>query len=189
MACLPGGEPCELGTYCDPAAFECVPGCDETSGCDGQVCDVAGHTCVDCLGDADCPRGVCDEPMHVCVGCVDDDDCDEGAAPACDTAMHTCVECVNDDHCPAGVCTNNECVTIGYDCMGNSDNCNDGEQCCTVPQCGGDCMIPCNNPGQCPGSMGCEHGYCFFPCDDNDADCAAWPGYSCQHMGDFCEAD
>ncbi|MEX1368979.1 MAG: hypothetical protein AB1Z98_37985 [Nannocystaceae bacterium] len=51
-------------------------------------------------------------------------------------------------------------------------------------------MVPCSTEEDCPlPEMGCEHGYCLFPCDDDDADCAAWPGYTCQHQGLFCEAD
>jgi hypothetical protein len=43
---------------------------------------------------------------------------------------------------------------------------------------------------ECPvDGMGCHHGYCLFPCDDNDEDegCEDWPGFECLHGGDFCE--
>ena len=63
-----------------------------------------------------------------------------------------------------------------------------GQECCTANDCLDTCMVPCSDVGDCPfGDMGCEHGYCFFPCDDDDADCAAWPGYSCEHGGTLCE--
>jgi hypothetical protein len=146
VVCLPGDDTCGPGTYCDPDLLDCMPGCDDDTDCDDQVCDTATQSCVDCVEDRDCPAGVCDE-------------------------------------------TSNACVTLGYDCLGNSDNCNDGEQCCGANECAGACMIACGSVDDCPPTMGCEHGWCFFPCDNDDNDCAAWPGYSCQHGGMFCEAD
>jgi hypothetical protein len=82
-------------------------------------------------------------------------------------------------------------VTLGFACMMDSD-CNElaGEECCDAAQCLDTCMVPCNMPNECPvEGMGCEHGYCLFPCNDNDADCAMWPGYTCQHQGNYCEKD
>lgn len=62
-----------------------------------------------------------------------------------------------------------------------------GLECCKAKQCKDTCMIPCGSSDECPGDMGCQHGYCLFPCDDDDADCAAWPGYTCEHGGELCE--
>lgn len=65
-----------------------------------------------------------------------------------------------------------------------------GAECCDAVQCADRCMVPCASVGECPfDGMGCEHGYCLFPCADNDADCAPWPGATCQHGGLFCEVD
>ena len=76
------------------------------------------------------------------------------------------------------------CVDDG-DCATDAD-----QECCTAEQCLDTCMVPCSGPADCPElDMGCEHGYCLFPCDDNDADCSPWPGYQCQHSGSFCEND
>lgn len=51
-------------------------------------------------------------------------------------------------------------------------------------------MVPCSDVGDCPqDNMGCEHGYCLFECNDDDNDCSAWPGYSCDHGGTLCEND
>ena len=65
-----------------------------------------------------------------------------------------------------------------------------GAECCQAAQCLETCMVPCMAVEDCPlAEMGCEHGYCLFPCSDDDADCAQWPGYTCQHMGMYCESD
>lgn len=154
-----------------------------------SVCDVPSGECVGCLPGRDtCEAGeYCDPALLDCVvGCDDQTDCTD---QVCDVAAHVCVDCVIGTDCPTGVCTNNLCVTLGYDCLGNSNNCNPGEQCCAAMQCAGECMIPCGSIADCPPTMGCEHGWCLFPCNDNNADCAAWPGYSCQHSGTLCEAD
>ena len=79
-----------------------------------------------------------------------------------------------------------------YDCGTDDSLCTGtvGEECCDAAQCDETCARPCNNQGDCPESfLGCEHGYCLFRCDDDDADCAAFPGYTCQHSGTLCEND
>ena len=63
-------------------------------------------------------------------------------------------------------------------------------ECCAAAQCLGTCMVPCRSVEECPfDEMACEHGYCLFPCEANDADCADWPGFTCQHGGTLCESD
>ena len=85
-------------------------------------------------------------------------------------------------------------ITLGFACTMDTD-CDQaaGEECCTANQCADTCMIPCGGPQDCPMGMGCEHSYCLFECADNDADCAMWPGYTCQHpqggVNTLCEAD
>ncbi len=50
-------------------------------------------------------------------------------------------------------------------------------------------MVPCESVDECPlDTMGCHHGYCLYPCT-SDEDCAAWPNFTCQHGGMFCELD
>jgi hypothetical protein len=74
---------------------------------------------------------------------------------------------------------------VGGPCLAN-DMCNAGE-CCTADQCIDSCMTPCGDASECPQSgMGCAHGYCFYPCNDDDDDCMQ-PDYTCQHGGRFCE--
>lgn len=79
---------------------------------------------------------------------------------------------------------------LGLPC-GEADACSDapGAECCTAEPCMGACMIPCESEAECPlDTMGCHHGYCLFPCVSDD-DCTAWPSFSCQHGGEFCELD
>lgn len=80
---------------------------------------------------------------------------------------------------------------MGYDCE-NLDSCEaayPGAECCEAAQCEDTCMLRCDAVEDCPVGMGCEHGYCLFPCFDDDADCADWPGFTCQHGGEYCEND
>ena len=66
--------------------------------------------------------------------------------------------------------------------------CDEGQSCCRSLQCLDTCLIFCAlDPGVCPAGMVCEHGYCLLACNDDDADCAAWPGFTCQHDGTACE--
>ena len=80
---------------------------------------------------------------------------------------------------------------LGMACMGDGDcDMEAGQVCCDAAQCLDTCMVPCMDVKDCPfEDMGCEHGHCLFPCDDNDEDCAEWPGYTCQHGGQYCEND
>jgi hypothetical protein len=76
-------------------------------------------------------------------------------------------------------------VELGFPCMEDAQcDASIGAECCTVKQCEDTCMVPCDDVSSCPEEgMGCEHGYCLFPCDNDDADCEAWPGYACKHGG------
>jgi hypothetical protein len=48
------------------------------------------------------------------------------------------------------------------------------------------CSFECNNDGQCPQGMLCEHSTCFFTCGVN-GECG--PGQECKHDGRVCEWD
>lgn len=66
--------------------------------------------------------------------------------------------------------------------------CDEGQSCCRSLQCLDTCLIFCAlDPGVCPAGMVCEHGYCLLGCNGDDADCASWPGFTCQHDGTACE--
>lgn len=73
---------------------------------------------------------------------------------------------------------------LGQPC-GGDDECVIGE-CCDDRACEDTCMVPCDNPGDCPlDTMGCVHGYCLFPCMV-DADCMH-QGFICHHNCRWCE--
>lgn len=76
--------------------------------------------------------------------------------------------------------------TMGQPCA--DAPCDEGQSCCRSLQCLDTCVIFCAlDPGVCPAGMVCEHGYCLLRCNDDDADCAAWPGFTCEHEGTACE--
>lgn len=169
VECRPGGGHCAAGEYCDPVAFECLPGCDD---------------------DTDCPSA-CDVEAHVCVECVDAEDCGE-PTPVCNGDSNTCVECVAHGDCPTGECQLGECVSLGFECMDDSVcDVEAGQQCCLDEDvCFERCMVPCSSDAECPAAepaMICAHDYCLFQCSV-DADCAQWPGFLCRHPGNtLCE--
>ncbi|MEX1368660.1 MAG: hypothetical protein AB1Z98_36365 [Nannocystaceae bacterium] len=167
VECRPGAGHCAAGEYCDPAARECLAGCDD---------------------DTDCP-GACDVEAHVCVGCVDAEDCGE-PTPVCNGDSNTCVECVDNGDCPTGECQLEQCVSLGFECMDDSVcDVEAGEQCCLDEDaCMERCMVPCDEDADCPAAeppMECDHSYCLFTCRE-DADCAAWPGFECRQMNTVC---
>lgn len=117
----------------------CVPGCDNTSECQGgRVCDFDSHGVGRCLfpempdggGDADGSQmcSACSGSTPVCVGgtcvqCATSADCStDPSKPICDTSSHTCGACSSDGECAAklgvnpGVCMAHQdghCATDG----------------------------------------------------------------------------
>jgi hypothetical protein len=93
--------------------------------------------------------------------------------------------------CPTGVCGgDNACDTYGYPCGTDDSVCTElpGEECCTDSHCQGSCFRPCTSNSDCPESyLGCEHNYCLIRCTGNASACNPYPGFTCQHGGDFCE--
>lgn len=76
--------------------------------------------------------------------------------------------------------------TMGQPCAAGP--CDEGQSCCRSLQCLDTCLIFCAlDPGVCPPEMLCAHGYCLLRCDDDDADCVSWPGFTCEHGGAACE--
>lgn len=121
-------------------------------------------------------------------GCRSSADCDEPTA-LCDVREGSCVECSTSGDCEPGACVDGACKTYGQPCGGAFDcDVDAGETCCEAIQCASSCAIPCNADPQCPAMTRCEHGYCLLECRD-DAGCAGFPGFTCQHMGTLCESD
>jgi hypothetical protein len=93
VGCTAAEDPCLLGTYCDPDAQLCIPGCIDDSNCGGNlICDVANNQCTGCVQDGDCPAGT------LCNGGV----CEPGCTP-----MHPCQ--------PGLACCSGDCVDIDTD--------------------------------------------------------------------------
>ena len=138
-----------------------------------------------CINDGDCGGGtpVCDVPSGDCVQCGQDSDC-SAALPACHEQAHTCGDCNDaigcawDGACADGVCPPD---TYGQACAGD-DDCSDPQACCTEKQCVDTCATPCDDDTICPVGTACTHDYCLVQCNNDDADCAAFPGYTCQHI-------
>lgn len=78
---------------------------------------------------------------------------------------------------------------LGMPCQNDGECATDDDQiCCTDNDCLGTCAVPCSVVEECPEEgMGCVHDHCFFECNGDDADCDAWPTYTCEHGGSYCE--
>ncbi|MCX4246336.1 hypothetical protein [Paraliomyxa miuraensis] len=70
--------------------------------------------------------------------------------------------------------------TMGQPCA-VVGTCDAGQSCCRSPQCLDTCAVFCGVTMECPDGLICAHGYCLLPCNDDDGDCASWPGFTCQH--------
>ena len=111
-----------------------APGpCADDFGClAGLHCDVATHTCVACLADAQCPSaggGHCDPTFHRCVACLRAADCRVGHV--CEPRYRTCVDACDDD----------------AECRVEGTACNVGRGFC----------IQCASDANCPSSPGGRH--------------------------------
>ena len=79
-------ERCSDGTVClqDEAdgRYYCVPGCNDTSECEGLVCSRESNQCVECTERSDCGDDeYCDFPENSCrPGCATDGDCGDNAS-------------------------------------------------------------------------------------------------------------
>ncbi len=147
-------EPC--GGACSaptPVCFEetCVE-CGSDTDCAGtDRCAVAGHTCVECLGDAGdaCPvaRPACRLVTNECVECLSSADCASAGAPVCDTSANECVECLASADCRApgaSVCDTSasECV----ECLASADCRAPGASVCDLAS---RACEPCDAAGEC----------------------------------------
>ena len=195
VECVDGTDCSGATPACDPQTLTCVECLDDGHCTDPgfPACKVNERVCVACTGSAYCnesERPSCDPETNMCFACVSDGDCGGAGTPNCDAQTGVCSQCVDDDDCVSGDCRpDNTCATEGFSCDGDSANCNDGQECCGDSNCDGACMVPCTQDDECPmpALQRCEHGYCLYMCSDNDSDCAAWPGFTCEHGGELCE--
>lgn len=167
---------CSAPLVCDVARYMCV-GCRGAMDCKDPAkpaCDPRSLTCVSCVDDSTCasPLGSCDLAAHTCVDCLNGDNsgCTDPKLPAC--FQQHCVECANDSQCTQA--PNKHCNVDTHTCV----ECNhrDGEcgnpaaplcleaehtcvQCLAEEDCGDPKYSKCSETHQCAG------------CDSN-ADCS-----------------
>ncbi len=161
-ACIAGctaQHPCPIGSVCNPQNGQCVA-CVDDGQCGGATpkCDVATHTCVQCLpGAADtCAPGEYCRTDFVCErGCKGNSDCPSGQCKA----DHSCSACSQDAQCAAGqICSAGTCIAA----CSKTNPCGTGKECC-----GGRCQDLSNDPNNCGGcnlacgpSQACCNGKC-----------------------------
>lgn len=152
-SCLVSAQ-CEAGLVCDQAQGECVR-CrdDEQCAYDSQMPRTCGPdgACqrVQCTGDEHCAYR-CDVASHSCVQCLSNDDClliSSGVLTVC-RADHVCAACSPAD-C-AGTCM----PTLGcVECEGDGD-CREGFECgvttCEIAD------IDCTSADDCPPDTYCD---------------------------------
>ena len=138
---------CTGFSYCDESSGECVPGCTETSQCEGdnQVCDPELRDCVCADGFESCQSG-----------CVDTQR-DPSFCGNCSTS------------CPTGfVCEAGECFDAG-DCRTNGIGCSGFTYC---DGASGNCLPGCELDEQCPEENEvCDLGIHDCVCDDDFERC------------------
>ncbi len=191
--CRANGVDCTGFSYCDEATGECLPGCVDSTQCNGehQVCDPVLHDCVCDSGFESCPSGCvdtqndpsfCGDCTRVCptgnvceLGiCVDPGDCrtngvDCAGFTYCDAASGECLRgCADNPQCTG---QNEVCDTVSHECVCAAGSHLCGAVCVSdldVNSCGTSCT-PCNAP---PNSMPtCNLGACDFVCAENYERC------------------
>ncbi len=131
-------------------------GCQSALDCmNGQVCDGASHTCVDCPSDGACRSGY--GPKHVCVGsvCIPGDchtfsDCSNGQL----CVDNFCTDCTSDTACMASYGADHLCVSGGCvagECRHATD-CPSGKICDATFVC-----VDCGGDGDCQSGYGANH--------------------------------
>jgi hypothetical protein len=144
--CVPNGEPCPDGGYCNEGTDTCDEcrnnnDCDDglyctgTETCSGGVCIPGTGPCVggpECADTCDEDNDTCDEPVGT--GCTDDgdvctdDQCD--GSGNCDHPFNTApcddgLFCTADDLCAAGLCTGSGDACPGQLCDEGAEACLD----------------------------------------------------------------
>nr|MBK7066715.1 hypothetical protein [Deltaproteobacteria bacterium] len=207
VACLPSRDTCPSDQHCAAGTNVCVAGCHDDQGClvtsgadagaaDGGLgsersrCNVATHSCVQCVVDDHCPAGT------RCTGSVCVPGCD--AARACPTGLTCCSGgCVDttrnpascgacgtacaapnaEPGCVAGVCAVARCTAPFGDCDGMAANGCEVDTLTSTSHCGG-CGVAC--PARAHASNACAMGACTFTCDAGFADCDGDAANGCE---------
>lgn len=137
--------PCTTNTQCMLPLPYCVGGrcvqCQTDTNCsgvsEGLHCNLAVHTCVECLASSDCAVGnVCDSVVNRCtLACASDTDCSSDMTH-CETTRHMCVECLNDQQCASDRPYCNALTDRCVECLADG-NCASGQVCGPSMECTG----------------------------------------------------
>jgi hypothetical protein len=116
------GATCPTGTYCDPLAHACTPGCTSDADCTSSSaphCDVTVHACFGCVTSSQCPSGQYCKARACAAGCDSDARCGSGLScctNACVDTAHDPMNCGGCGKAPAEVCN-----LVDDNCNGKCD--------------------------------------------------------------------
>lgn len=184
--CTTSPDSCPTGQFCD--AGTCAAGCKGSGDCSGDtpLCDLARHTCVECLGAGDCPSGKLCSPSGRCV-----DGCDPSAGKGCPGTQtccnKLCIDTATDElncggcssvcdttHAASATCVGGLCsyaCSTGYDdCVKTGANLDGCETHITssVSHCGG-CGQACSTANNT--ARTCVARVCSYTCEAGFSDC------------------
>lgn len=187
VACLSANDNCPLGSYCNPSADTCTPGCRTDADCQvgnpspasqgAGKCDVTVHTCVGCMQDGDCAAGFLCGADHSCTaGCNSSASCGAGQSCCPSAAGHGQCQALNSvKNCGAcgNVCAANQgCCPASA--SGAAPSC---QALTTVGSCGA-CGVACTVAH---GTPTCATGSCAVAaCDTGYGDCNSDPKDGCE---------
>lgn len=166
VVCAPSADTCPAGQYCAPTTSQCVAGCKKDSDCgaDKPFCELAVHTCRQCVSDAQCEAGALCVKGSCAVGCSDSKPCADPAQTCCGGSCHALATEI--DHC--GACdkacppANNTSVTC------EQGSCQQGACADGFADCNKDASDGCEVNVAMQGACVCEPGS-TVPCYDGPA--------------------
>ncbi|MFO0630999.1 MAG: hypothetical protein U0325_35970 [Polyangiales bacterium] len=201
VRCRTRGDCPGSSSYCNVAANRCDLGCGADADCAGRSsfgtptprCDVAGHTCEECVTDAHCGAGrVCDRLQRCVAGCSAESPCPSGrscCSGACvDTSasLTNCGACGNACRAAARasatcVCRRmrrgRACAAGRADCDRSTANGCEVDVAASLANCGA-CGNAC--PARPNAAATCAAGACGVACDAGFADCDRDPANGCE---------
>lgn len=211
VPCTSTSDLCPPSEHCD--ANKCVSGCKSDDGCataaadagadadadaDGgdaatsgkTKCDVAKHTCEECVKDEHCAPGflcvgnVCSAGCSTTKPCPTGESCCSGACVNTQTNTDHCGMCgtkcsvtSGTPKCEVGACKVATCSGTLGDCDSDYTNGCETDTATTVAHCGA-CGTVC--PSRPNSSTTCSSGTCAFTCNAGYADCDGDAANGCE---------
>lgn len=193
VQCTKTNDACAASEHCDETTNKCISGCKSDDGCkgsgdagtDGAIektkCDVAAHTCVDCLADTDCPAGYLCAGKVCSLGCSESKSCPAGQtcctgacvdtkanADNCGACGAKCTVMGATAKCEASKCIVDTCTGTMADCDKDITNACEVDTSNTLGHCGG-CGKTC--PFVANGLPACVASKCDAACNTGFANC------------------